>query len=660
MAAEAGIHLHSVIYNLRFEDDYKDTESYAYTNLRACMDAVLKGDPKAKIILRVNTGAYFNMENIPENDWRYTGRIRYADGSGAGLVSTASDRWAEEAKSRLTAIVLYMRSSPVYRDHLACIHLEKGEWFEYGFRENGSDLSPANDEKFRLWLTRLYKTDDALNAAWGVTHGLSGAMVPRDLPNNISSDHSYPNTLMLTPPEQRFVDYFDYIGRLVSGRIEEFAETVKKASEGYLLVIAFYGYLFELSDAQSGHYDMQTLLQSEYIDGFAAPVSYDDRTGPEGGAGATSAYMTAVDSVTRRGKLWFQESDQRTFVNASPDGGWLPNLKKLEDIFQVHRREVGMSMVHANAVWFMDLMGTGWLLDRNIWQNIAGLKTVYSDYIGTLSGPPVYDAVFVIDEKAESVAGQPSYHVSANLLSRTRLEAYHAGISFAFAEIGDILNGSFDDAKCYVFMNPYRLSGDEAGRLAEKLRTGGKTAVFMYGFGNLAYSDVKTLCGMDVAVSASGSTNMKLTDEGGSMGFVRPDIRQQVAPRTMITGGQSETYAVYSDGSGASAALCDDGRLKSVFFGGTHLDARNIRALCAVAGVNILSDDNDVVIANDTMVVYCAASAGRKKIMLDEPSDVYDYYNGKYVEKAAEIEFDARFGETFFFFLGDCAKQMKK
>ena len=63
--------------------------------------------------------------------------------------------------------------------------------------------------------------------------------------------------------------------------------------------------------------------------------------------GATSAYMTAVDSVTRHGKIWFQESDQRTFVNGSADGGWLPNLRTLEDIFQVHRREVGMSMVQA-------------------------------------------------------------------------------------------------------------------------------------------------------------------------------------------------------------------------------------------------------------------------------------------------------------------------
>ncbi|MDD4774241.1 MAG: hypothetical protein PHZ09_11685 [Eubacteriales bacterium] len=662
MAARAGINLHSVIYNLNFDDDYTDTGSYAYTNLRACLDAVLKGDPDAKIILRVNTGAFFNPQIIAEDDWRYKDRICYTDGTAAGLVSTASDRWAEEAKRRLTAIVEYMRSSPDYMDHIACIHLEKGEWFEFGFREKGSDISETNDEGFRRWLTDLYKTDDALNTAWNVSYGIGPAAVPRDLPNNVSSDHSYPNTLMLTSDEQRYIDYLDYIGRLVSGRIDDFAKTIKTASDGNLLVIAFYGYLFELSDAQSGHYDMQRLLNSAYIDGFAAPVSYDDRTGPNGGLGATSAYMTAVDSVTRHGKIWFQESDQRTFVNGSPDGGWLPSLRTIDDIFQVHRREAGMSMVHANAMWAMDLTGTGWLLDQRIWDNLAELNTVYADYMGTQTKAPTYDVVFVIDEKAESIAGQPSRNISMNLLSATRLEAYHAGVQCAFAEITDIIDGRFDDAKLYIFMNPYRISDDDAAILADRLQSGGKTAVFMYGFGKMEPSVIKMLCGMDIAMSDSGSTNMKLTEEGSGAGFIRPEIRQTVTPRYGVTGGRSATYAEYSDGSAAAAVLYEDSvtRSKSVFYGGTHLNRQNIRALCAIAGVNIISDGNDVVTANDTMIVYCASSAGQKTISLGESRDVYDYFNDKYYENISSLKFGAALGETYYFFLGDTAKNMMR
>ena len=175
--------------------------------------------------------------------------------------------------------------------------------------------------------------------------------IPRDLPNNVSSDNSYPNTLMLDTSERRFVDYLDYINELVASRIDFFAKTVKDASGGSLLVIAFYGYIFELSDSQSGHYDMRALLDSEYIDGFAGPVTYADRTGKNGSVGATSAYMTVADSVMRNGKLWFSESDQRTFVNGSPDGGWLPNLTSLEDytmstarsrhVHGARRRDVG-------------------------------------------------------------------------------------------------------------------------------------------------------------------------------------------------------------------------------------------------------------------------------------------------------------------------------
>ncbi|MCL2518087.1 MAG: beta-galactosidase, partial [Oscillospiraceae bacterium] len=390
LAAAAGIHLHSVIYNINF--DY-DIESYNFQRLRDCMDAILRGDPYGKIILRVNTGAYYNPAAVAEDDWRPQNRIEYVDGSFAAMASTASDKWAEEATARLQAIVKYMRTSEDYADHLICIHLEKGEWFEQGFREYGSDVSETNSASFRNWLRGKYQTDDNFRAAWGVTYAISDAAVPRDLPNNTSDDHSYPNTMLLTPKEQKYVDYFDYIGELVSGRIDEFAKAIKEVSDNEVLVIAFYGYVFELSDAQSGHYNMKRLLESEYLDGFAAPVSYADRTGPNASVGATSAYMTAADSVMRHGKLWFQESDQRTFVNNSPDETYLPKLKSLEDIYQVHRREIGMGMVHGNAVWAMDLGATGWLLDQSIWDNLASLSDKYAEYILSQKKQPVFDAV---------------------------------------------------------------------------------------------------------------------------------------------------------------------------------------------------------------------------------------------------------------------------
>ncbi len=654
LAANAGIHLHSVIYNLNFDDDYTDEESYALKNLRNCMDAIIKGDPYAKIILRVNTGAYYNPNTIDENDWRNVDRIEYTDGSYAALASTASDKWAEEASLRLEAIVEYMRSSELYADHLICIHLEKGEWFEQDFRERGSDISKTNDKKFRLWLIDKYKTDEELNKAWGATHGFSGACVPRDLPNNISSDHSYPNTLLLLPEETRFSDYIDYIGQLVSGRINQYAEVVKKASDNELLVIAFYGYLYELSDAQSGHYNMKMLLASDYIDGFAAPVSYDGRTGTDGAVGATSAYMTAVDSVSRHGKMWFQESDQRTFVNSSPSDPFLPALKSLNDIYMVHRREIGMGMVHINAMWAMDLGGTGWLLDPTIWTNLSDLSKKYDEYVNSLKSAPSFDAVFVVDEAAESVAGMPSYNVSRNLLGATRLEAYYAGVSAAFATMDDILNGKFSDASLYIFMNPYRISDSDAEKLSSIVCGDNKTSVYMYGFGETSENALSELTGMVFKKTKASQTIMRLTELGKNMNFIRSQITNSVNPRFSVIEGQSEVYAEWQGGnSGDSFVLHKGNGWNSIFFGGTFLDRDNIRAICNIANVNIISDANDVIIANDSLIVYCASSPGIKTINFGKSCNVEDFFDNKKYTAVTEITAEFEKGETRWFFITD-------
>ena len=650
LAAAAGIHLHSIIYNLNYDTDY--TEESSFGTLRARMDSVLRGDPYAKIILRVNTGAYYNPDTVEEDDWRVRDRIEYVDGSYAAMASTASERWAKEAAARLVAIVEYMRTSEDYADHLICIHLEKGEWFEQDFRERGSDVSATNSASFGRWLAEKYKTDLAFGEAWGVDYAISEAAVPRDLPNNVSSDHSYPNTLLSTKAEQKYVDYIDYIGELVSGRIDDFAKAIKEVSDGNLIVIAFYGYLFELSDAQSGHYDMKRLLDSEYLDGFAAPISYADRTGPNGSVGATSAYMTAIDSVVRHGKLWFQESDQRTFVNSSPDDPYLPKLKTLEDIYQVHRREVGMGMVHGNAVWAMDLGATGWLLDIGIWENLASLSEKYTEYIHDQKKPPRYDAVFVIDEKAESVAGMPSFNVSYNLLGGTRTQAYHAGVSVAFATMDDVLAGLFGDAKIYFFMNPYRISDADAKRLESVVQREGVSAVYMYGFGETSAEALLSLTGMTYEKTAKAAqTSMKIGEGGKKIGLAAPKVTNSVNPRFSVSGG-GEVFAEWSGaGGGCAAAVHAGDGWKAYFYGGTFLAAADIRALCSDAGVHVISEDGDVVIANDSLVVFCASSGGTKTLRFGREVDIYDCFADKKYTAVREIQAEFFFGETRWYFI---------
>jgi hypothetical protein len=165
LAGSNGIYLHSCIYNLHFTCGRPETcenntgsTSDEITDLRRCLDAVISGDPECQIFLRVKAGAYFGKA---PDEWKdglivFRDGSVYPEGSETCLVSTASEKWADTVDKKLEKIVRFIRGSEEYMNHVACIHLENCEWFEYGFRESGSDMSPAADRKFMEWQRQKY------------------------------------------------------------------------------------------------------------------------------------------------------------------------------------------------------------------------------------------------------------------------------------------------------------------------------------------------------------------------------------------------------------------------------------------------------------------------------------------------------------------------
>ncbi len=684
LAGSNGVNLHSVIYNLMFSDDYTNTESWTYRKLRSCMDQVIKGnatqtgDPNAKIILRVSVVAaygawqYSSYEQVPL-PWRDQ-LIKYTNGDftdpdGNYVVSMASDEWAAQANAKLATVVTYLLNHPDYADHIAGIHLENYEWFQHGFREKGSDVSATNDAKFRSWLLTKYGSLSEINNAWGTSYtDISQAIVPRDLPNNLSGDAPYANTLLLTKAEQRFVDYNDYINWLTSDRINTLAKTVKEASSNKLMCISFAGYTFELADAQSGHFDMRTLLDSPYLDGFAAPVTYNDRTYNTGGlnpnnspVGATSAYMSLADSVVRAGKIWFQESDERANINpeVTYTDTFLPPVQSVNDMINVHKREMGSNIIHGTGMWAMDLVGKGWLYSSPVWKNLSQLNMIYQNYAASQTSRSKFDVALVVDEKAESINGQPSFTgISYDLLSNARLECYRAGVSFSLVELGEVLAGKVDDAKVYIFLNPYRLSSAQVTTLRSRIQNNNKLSVFMYGFGNLSATDISNLTGgMTISTDTTGSSAMTLSSAATSTlpGSVTPSNPRNLTPRYKVTSGQSTVLGRYgSSGSSGtiSFALKNNTNYKSIFFGATYLNKENIRAFAKLAGAQVFSANNDVVVANENMISYCATVAGSKTLSFNSATNVYDYFANTWYYNVPSINFTAATGETKYFFYG--------
>lgn len=655
-AAKGNIHLHSIISSP--EIGGSNPPEIQYFDLMNDLDTMIAGDPEGYALLRINVGKYYNTGNYPADEI-----VRYVQTRAEynPMVSIASDTWFEQAKTMLKETVEFIRSDPLYSKHVMGYHLDCGEWFQYMFRENGLDISPANTRKFREWLKIKYSTNAALRTAWGnplIT--LDIAAVPQDLPGNLSGKPET-LTLMLKTTDQRYIDYLDYIGDLVSSRIDGLAAAIKDASNDENIVIAFYGYLFELADPQSGHYSLEKLLKSKNIDGFSSPECYLDRNVgelfPKQPAGSTGAYMTAVDSVQRAGKLWFVESDQRTYINrygaATENDTYLVPAESVGEIVEIAKRDVGANMIRGAAIWFMDLWAVGWLDEQEIWDNNGKLADLYQAYAMTQKSTPKLDVAFVVDEKAMSLVSQPT-DSAWHFLSYQRYDFYRAGISWGMYTMQDLLDNRIKDSKVIFVLTPFRLSAANVVKI--KAAAAGKTIVFSYGFGSTSASDILSLTGMTIT-QLNDRTNVQLTPAAGASALdlqAKSTMGASVSanPRWVVSSGSDSAIGQYADGK-TGFAVKDNGAYKAVFFGGMRMDVDVIRAIIRYAGgVNVFTESDDVVMANENMLIIHSSKTGVKTIRFPVKCDVYDYFEGTWYTGVTSIKTSIALGQTKYYFFG--------
>lgn len=638
----SGIHMYSTNIYINYKYGDNANPEIVFNRLANWLRLIIEVDPKAKIMLRVAVG--------PASAKDFEGDQAAAYNTATSdVASLGSDEWFDEAAKRIKDMVKYIRNSPEFADHVFAYHLENWEWFDPYFTVS-PDVSAANSKKFREWLKNKYGTDAKLKEAWGQGYSLATAEVPKDLPLNSTTG----DTIMIKDGDARFVDFLDYWNELTASRIEMLAKAVKEASNNESLVLAFYGYYFEQYHATTGHWDFNKLLNSPYLDGFASPTSYMDRSTGNDSAVATSGYMTVADTVTRAGKLWYMESDQRTFINRTEepwDDGPLPSLKTIESIWEVHKREVGMAMIHGTALYPMDLAGMGWYDYDEIWTNFAKLDSAYEAYSKALKKQTSFDVAMVVDERAQRIVGSPSAFTSVSL-AQMMLSMYRTGTSFCFVELQDVLDGKVDDCSMYIFVNPYRLSSSDIDKLSENLHKGNKTSLFLYGFGSASAADVKKLTGMEMeTINEVKDHSIRLVSQSKITGLDTP--RAFVGnPLTVVKGLYTTALGQYSDGS-VGYALYEGKGYRTIFLGTNFASTTTLRAIAKLNGVRVFMNSEDVLNANDTMVMFNTSTDGDKTVNFGKKTDVYDYFTGKWYMGVTSVTFkDMRKGQVKWLFYG--------
>ncbi len=526
MAADAGVHQYFLPVSLTWEGPEHGEGAFRV------MQRVAEADPMAAMMLSVDLN--------PPQAWLEMHRNAARAGEDGALAypSVCSQAWLEDAAGKLAALVGAVEASAMrgrVMGYVLCA-LRDGRWMQPA----GVDTTGAAAQGFRDWLRRRYVTNTALQAAWGVEDATLDAASLPDVPAEAGLDQVF----YVLPSQQPIVDYLRFSSEAVADAIAALVAAVKGATKSDALVLAPYGYSYELKRNDRGHFALGNLLDSD-IDGFVSPVSYVDR-----GLGGAGGPMGPINSAQYHGLSWYLIDDTRTGVGRDPMTGKISRLKGLraKDVYNVQRRNFALAAVHGLGLVWSDPQGEGWLHDAEQWNEFGTLREVYT-YLDAEGGPP-HEAEALArplveefqespgPEDPEEEAGEGSIegavapgppnmpdHVDSGLalvvdessrfyqrcgselntalLHQAREAAIRAGLPLQFCLLQDVVEDFAPPVSVYLFVNAFHLPTEQRRRLHERLARDRACAIWLYapGYvnGEASVENVARTVGMKVA-----------------------------------------------------------------------------------------------------------------------------------------------------------------
>ncbi|MBI2299284.1 MAG: hypothetical protein HYU66_10150 [Armatimonadetes bacterium] len=604
------------------------------------LQEVLARDPAARLILRVQ------LE--PPAAWlaaHADERVVFDDGS-VGPQSFASQPWLDQVCGDLRQFVAYLRSSP-FADRVIGLHLCTGysaEWQSWGlWDDRRGDFSPAFARFFRRWLRGRYRTDAALAAAWDSPEvTFDTAAVPS------RSRRDRPAQLLWGPRRDcQVTDFYEAYALAASQAIARVARAVKEASRGEMLAGVFYGYAPQYGGLapETQHLALREVLECADVDFLCAPAMYTDRA-----PGGTSTFMSLTDSVRLHGKLWLNESDIRTHLQADAVG----RCADLAQTMGVLKREYAAVRSRGAGQWWFD-MGDGWFADPAILSLFAEMNRLGQQ---ALQGPPppAFEpqiAVLLSERSLFRQAAGAMGDFGFKALTAQVAALNRVGAPAALYLLEDIER--LPDVRMVVLLNAVDLTASQRNAL-ERLRSAGRVIVFVYasGLGTVGadgrVSDrldaVGRLTGQPLRAVEAGPFRVRLTDDPLCAGLrtaepvfgmaareYGPDLA--ASPRFVVDGA-ARVLGRFADG-GPALALRAFPDWTSVCSLAPGLPPGLLRNLARLAGVHIYSESEDAFYAGRGTIALHAHAAGEKTIVLPAPMFVRELFAPGAVEQHTQV-----------------------
>ena len=515
--------------------------------------------------------------------------------------SFSSQKWLSDAGEALRRLINHLEQGP-YSKQILAYHIAYGASGETCLWGRSShkfgDYGINNRRAFFEWGLQQYGSLKALRSAWGQPE-LNRENAEPPSPQRRQSRPANLRDFLRTD-DRICVDYDRFTSEINATAIEYFGKLVKEHTDGKP-VGCFYGYFLECNNAAyTGWLGYERLLNSPYVDFFAAPKSYY-RTE----AGEPGGELGPAQSVNRK-KLWMDELDNRTHI--AKGVGFEHKNRNMDETRTVMWREAAKNMAHGSGFWWMDL-GGGWFDSPEILHEVAAIEKI-AKKIRSKPGKSMAEILMVVDE--ESI-----YHTTCHALFHRPMmqdmirNANLCGAPTDLYRLNDLVTLDLSPYRLIIFLNTLKLLPQQWRRMEARIHLD-TTLMWNYAPGVLdpdfAVDNIERIIGMKVRERApvlrpqllpapgsclAGTASIKMeTESDANTGYPLLEV---------IPSDKIQVLAHYEDGAIAVASGKCGGR-NVVYSALPFFAPEHLRRIAATAGCHLYVPANCTVYANSRFI----------------------------------------------------------
>ncbi len=584
--------------------------------------------------------------------------MAFESGKLGANAAVASKTYRRDAGEALKLTIAFCEKH--FAGHMAGYHPSGGNTGEWFYQETwGPELSgydPATLAAWRQWLTARYKDDASLRAAWSdPVVSLAEVAVPAPWLRRGLADQG-----LFEPAAARVVvDFNRFLQEAMADCVLSLARDIREAAGPDRLSVFFYGYVFEFAGvrngpATAGHYALRRLLASPDIDVLCSPISYLDR-----GLGGGGPSMTTAESVALAGKLWLNEDDTSTYIAHATGNdfpGWNHGAETLKQSIELLRRGLIVTGCRNFATWWMDLGGTGWFADPQLWTQMDLFKNLNQERQDhPLAFKP--EVAVLADERAlQLVTGSGlARAASGSLMYSGREDLNRIGAPYGQYLLDDFLVGKVG-AKLRAFLAAYALTGAERHQLRAATATGASIWAWTPGYvdldtGRFSLAAVEELTGFPVRLAPAGTkARVRATEAGLKLGLPEefgPDA--ELAPMLIPQpAGDDQVLATYASGEPA-VVLRRAAESAQLFCATTSIPSTLYRLMAKLGGVHLYAEQDVNIYALGSYIGLHGAADGRLDLDFGQVGNIWNEFEQKDLGRKQKLSLDLRQGQTYLF-----------